>query len=206
MPKAASGKLFLCGGKSRKGGTTVKVKRERFLGGGAEGTVFESELAVSKTGKEGSTRERQIRLARKEFGRHGLIDWGGNFRKPKKQFELVKELMDLNKKKKLGLRLPKTLRLIEEGKTSLAITFYPKYKKTGLRPRLGFWQWKEKKQFSEDKHRQIEILEREGITALYKWGDVFAPLIQPNGECIALLGDFGNLIKTEEKESGQIWK
>jgi len=201
MPKANPNPrtVFLQGGKSRKGGTTVRVGQERYLGGRAEGTVFESKITVSKIGKDGSTRERTATLARKEFNRRSFIEWGGNFRKPKKQFVLVRELIDLNKKKKLGLRLPKTIRLIEEpGKISLATTFYPKYEKTGLRKKLRFWQLKEKRQFAEDVYRQIDILEREGYSAL-KWNDVFKPLIQPNRECVAMILDFGSLIKTEKK-------
>lgn len=100
------------------GGTAVKnVKSIRNMGQGNEGGVTLVELTLQT--KRGRTR--RVRLALKSFFHNddrplpaGEMGW----RSPRLQFKIVEQLIRLNKEKKLGLRLPGTVRIIDSRDTS----------------------------------------------------------------------------------------
>ncbi len=164
----------------------------RFLGGRSEGNVYGGKYVV----KRGS-RERTVKLAEKVF--YKKTPRNRMLRNPEKQFELVRELMELNRKKKLGLRLPPTVRLLKrEGRPTLLATWYRDRHGQELKAKHMLAK-DEKAQYAEDRDRQIEALKSEGYTVTNEWDDKFEPYLDPRtGKYVALLLDFGGLVRKKK--------
>lgn len=163
------------GRKTRK----AKIKRVKTLGKGWEGTVNLVEVTVkSKTG-----RKKTIELAEKKFDIHGIGGHGRNFGFPKAQFNLMQKLIELNRKKELGLRLPTTIRLRKTitGRRRLLQTKFNEYK--GKRP----------DEYYLDRKRQKSILLENGYTCGI---DAFMPVkLENSGKVVAVIVDFGYIQK-----------
>ena len=142
------------------------------LGEGQEATVFEvkNKHLVEKIFKEG-------------YG-------PAIHRKPKSQYKLAKKIMKINKKKKLGLNLPRRIILKEHkrSKSSLLIS-----KLEGLKDENKLSS-SEKEDFVSDKNRQVKILEKHGYHSWVFWIDNFFPQKTTKG-VRAVLADFGTLSK-----------
>ncbi|MEM0360516.1 MAG: hypothetical protein QXK06_04240 [Candidatus Diapherotrites archaeon] len=183
--------------KDHKGTWVFEEPEKVFLGRGVEGNVYGVRFSVkSRNGK----RERSRGFAVKEFFAREVGDYYTNMRHPKPQFEIIRELIELNKKKRLGLRLPATVRLLR-GKNEnprLLLSWHKDGQSQGLRKTAELSE-KEKAQFLEDMERQALILEREGYTANF-WRDKFEPFFDSKEKkCVALLLDFGGLEKKKKK-------
>jgi len=96
----------------RKPRLARRIRRGKRLGGGYEGSVFESSVALKKHGKT-----RTILLAEKQFYAPEinppelLRKSNEELRNPRKQFEVMTELKRLNAQKKLGLHILPTILL-----------------------------------------------------------------------------------------------
>lgn len=184
-------------GKGRKpfGSRVSSVRKVRKLGKGAEGRVFEVEVTVKRFG-----RKRKLVLAEKHFrvfriwlnklvGFYYLPKPFGN---PKEQFEIISKLIELNREKKLGLRLPATLRIRKR------IFRHPTLVMTLFENIMPFKQLtdSQRSEFLHDRRRQIDILEKRGyfspLARGLEWLDVFFPQVDgKTGKCVAVVGDFG---------------
>lgn len=114
--------------------------------------------------------------------------------KPVLQFELVLRLRRLNTRLKLGLRFPRTIRLIkhDDGKYSFLMTPLHVVNPYELTP-------KEEEAFFVDMERQQQTLKRIGLRALK---DVFFCVKnQETGEVTAVMADFGTLSNMKEKRN-----
>ena len=98
----------------------------------------------------------------------------------------MNELIELNRKKNLGLRIRRTIRLRrnDNGKSTLIMT------KLNVPEEYTIEQDRE---FKKDIRRQVKILEKHG----YVWyRDVFMMHIDPKtNEATAVIADFGQLYK-----------
>ncbi len=161
-----------------------------YIGGGNESNVWGGRYTV----KRGS-REREIELAEKVFYEKHFRS--KHFRNPEKQFVLIQGLAELNRKKRLGLRMPVTARILRKPreKPSLLFTWFREKYGLGLKHRSLLGPG-EKKQFDADQARQVKALEQEGYTAINGWRDKFEPYLDPGtGNYTALLLDFGGIVK-----------
>ncbi len=163
------------------------IKRKRPLGGDAEGHVYEIKVVVKK-GRKG----RMLRLAEKEFYQKKGTMLEGLFpslRDPIRQFETMQGLLKLNREKKLGLRIIPTIRLREqEGKApTLIITKLKEISWEKLSQR-------QKLEFKADQDRQVEIGKQN--TYLIR-NDAFVPVFEQNGKVIAVITDFGCIMKQQ---------
>ena len=194
-PRRKDGKRrFFAEKKQGKGSIVYADEPEagRFLGGRSEGNVYGNTFNVRH-----GQREREIRLAEKVFYRK--TPRNVMLRDPEKQFGLVRELIELNRKKKLGLRLPPTVRLLKrEGKPTLLLTWYRDRHGRELKAK-HMLKSNEKAQYLEDRDRQIEALKSQGYTVTNEWDDKFEPFLDPKtGKYVALLLDFGGLAKKKK--------
>ena len=176
--------------------TSVKKKKmfgifNRKLGKGQEGKVFEVEVIMGKNGNE-----KKLTMAQKEFYENSpFAEYYGienNFEWVIKQFKMMNELIELNKRKKLRLRIPNTIRLVEEkGKKAKLIM---------TRLKLSNFNNLTKQQtleFNDDKERQCGILLNEGYDYQI---DAFEPMIdKKTGKCVAMIADLGNIFKKEKR-------
>lgn len=109
-----------------------------------------------------------------------------NFGNATKQVNLVYKLMELNKKKNLGLRFPTTVRLRKrflQPPTIIQsyISIFPYMKAT----------IEQQTQFLEDRARQIKVLEDLGYRCDI---DTFFPtMMGKSKKMVAIMGDFGSL-------------
>ncbi len=115
-----------------------------------------------------------------------------NFGVPIQQFKVVSDLVELNKKEKLGIHLPPTIRLRKRFLVPSRI----------ITTRLNVIEIRELGaiklfQFWGDCKRQREILEKNGFACDL---DSFLPVQQKDGSIVAVLADFGTLAKIEKKK------
>lgn len=198
--------LLIGGARYRKGikpfGTEVESVTERkYLGGGNEGRVSEVEVEIN--GKK-------ITMAQKEFTneyRLPLHLGGGKYKigNPYEQFHKINELVELNRTKKLGLRITPTIRIIVDPKTKEGRLVMTKH---DVLKWHGFLNWKEKditteqkkqeQEYGEDMQRQSDIAMENG------WGisrpSFFPTIDKKTGKCVAIIGDFGEIWKIPKKE------
>lgn len=166
-------------------GTRVKeIKRIRILGAGNEGTTYEVDVVLDRYGKQ-----RTVRMVEKQLKRAPYLDFHP-IRNFGAQFRIMNNLMTLNQKKRLGLRIVPTIRLLKGNKTrglsSLITT------KLNLLNPITL-STLERNQFDQDQVRQGVILNREG----YMTGaDSFFPQRDPKtNQVVAVIGDFGTIKK-----------
>lgn len=166
-------------------GTWVRnIRHETLLGRGSEGEVWRTRMKVFNPSR---TRSRVVRMAVKRF--HPIpSSWKKMYRltfgNPHAQFRKAQFLLRLNRKYHLGLRLPPTVRLInQKGRQFLVATEMPVSKK----PLKTDGRYKALR----DRDRQTEILECLGFgTSL----DLFAEGIDPKtGKAVVYLVDLGQL-------------
>jgi hypothetical protein len=174
-------------GEEEKREVTQKTERKELLGSGIEGDVFATDVTLEKDRKGGAGKiSHKLNLVEKQF-KTELRQEDKPFRNPIFQVKMAQELISLNRNKRLGLRLPATVRLIEEpGKdpTLLMTKFDKVLKITELNSVNG-------SEFVADRDRQIAILGREGYYAV---PDCFIPALdKKSGKVQAILADFGNL-------------
>ncbi len=169
------------------------VRRRAHVSGGYEGEVFASQVSVGP---------RKVYLAEKVFrkleGAQPSV-----FGDPVAQFKMVKGLIELNKRERLGLRLPKTVRLAEkkDGEKTLLTTplhvvkiSLDEHIPRRTQGKISLYEQDANDQFMEDRERQIQTLESHGYSAA---GDAFFPVMGPDGRVVAALCDFGNLKKNK---------
>ncbi|MEW6295559.1 MAG: hypothetical protein AB1467_04670 [Candidatus Diapherotrites archaeon] len=160
------------------------IERKKYLGSGVEGKVFEVEVAVKKAKKI----KKRV-FAEKEF-REGM-QWYGHWLPPKKQWLLMKELLKLNRDKKLGLRIIPTIRPLKR-KDKISSFFLTKLDV------IDFKGINSKKltEFEEDMQRQIEIGSKKGY---FISDDAFLPVFdKKTKKVIAIIGDFGQIRRKED--------
>ncbi len=124
----------------RRNNVVSKVKQGEVLGGNSEGTVRKVVLSV---------RRKKLALAEKHFyQRRTLPPYSRanqpSFRNPQAQYEIVRELSELNRRHKLGLPLLPTFRLrkLKTGEKKLYLTLLENVITAELRPsgRLVFYK------------------------------------------------------------------
>ena len=128
-------------------------------------------------------------MAEKEFYERDHFASDPHSKDPVGQFNIMNELIELNRNQNLGLRIIPTIRLLEQnGKYKLIMTrlTIPKLKKA------------QKEQFKTDWMRQVKVLRENGYecakNAVYP--DAFFPQIdKKTGKCFAIIGDFGAIQK-----------
>lgn len=193
-----------------KGGARKKALRAKaihvgeYIGGRFEGNAHHVKVVV-----QANRRSRVIPLVEKKFKSKsnaiidGMVNQGATKNQatsvfkynpallnPRKQYKLMHEIAQLNRQKKLGIRLPTTIRLRTEPwylfrKPSLILSFIPHIVSKRM---LSSDQ---KRQFNEDAERQLGELRRNGFTA---GEDAFEPQVNPKTkECVAYLIDFGTV-------------
>ncbi|MBI5554028.1 MAG: hypothetical protein HY917_04805 [Candidatus Diapherotrites archaeon] len=165
-----------------------EVRRREETGLSLDGKVYNVDVIVrSPKGKE-----KTVRMAEKEFypKNSNVHSDFPNLFSPKKQFQAMQELKELNRGKKLGLRIRPTVRLLtRNGKKTLVMT------RLNLPKKLSEEQEKESKQ---DMQRQRIILKKEGYTAEE---DTFFRAVDPKtGKGIAIIADFGSIFRLNWKE------
>jgi len=161
----------------------VEIRERSNRGGGREGTIFYVDIAsTSKKGKE-----KVLKLVEKRF--HEELSAEGNFGNPLKQFGTVQDLAALNRRKKLGLRFPPTVRLLVRGAEtpSLVISRLKVVPFRGMTKEQRF-------EYLSDLNRQLKVAEKNG----YHIGlDSFRPTMdKKSGMVVAVISDFGNLRKS----------
>lgn len=167
-------KTFLGGRKPIR----AKLEIGRKLGEGQEGIVREANLTLTKNGR---TRTKQFVI--KTF--QSILPRKYSFRNPRKQFEVMQGLVELNKKKKLGIRIVPTIRLIKRRivKDQLLVT------RLNILENLSQSQ---RKEYEDDLYRQRNI----GLENGYKISiDSFKPVLGKDGKVNAILTDFGLVVK-----------
>lgn len=184
-------------------GTRI-VRREVLeeLGRGGEGKVQKVRLTIQN--KKGRTRT--IVLAEKTFTTKkpsrawGAVDSGSKkkknrkwtpvipetFGKPKRQFIAVEKLARINREKKLGLRLPTTVRIANRwprrARLYTTIVNDGEHQHPLDRHTIAF---------ENDRQRQMQIARNNGF---YIHGDAFLETQDPQtGEPIAVIRDLGNI-------------
>ncbi|MDO8428856.1 MAG: hypothetical protein Q7S92_06625 [Candidatus Diapherotrites archaeon] len=173
----------------RPQGTRVReIKRGKWIGSGNEGTIYESFVTLERNG-----RQRTVRLAEKEFDLdpsrpRSILAHKSNWQRPLSQFNTMNRLIQLNRAKKLGLRIIPTIRLLKRKgqKPTLVMTRLETDLEMNSRTRGT-----ELDESIEDQNRQLDILRREGYSAHL---DAFIIQMNPKtGKGIAVIADFGNI-------------
>ncbi len=170
-------------GKGKGAVVRARVKRGRKIGKGKEGKVHEVQIKIRKGRRKRAATLVEKKFFRKKFNKRSLGD-------PRKQFAVVSELIRLNRQKKLGLRLPATLRIKENlvGKPSLLSTKIKIVEEMTKAQEREFWK---------DIIRQVRIGVNNGFAILV---DSFFPTIDPkSGKVVATIADFGNIVKGKLK-------
>lgn len=182
--------IVLHGG--RKPRRISKIQAGARIGGGLEGNVYNAEIELARGEK---TRKRKLALKR-------FFDNVCNyptFRNPLKQFQIMRELREINRKKNLGLRIPPTIRLRKvrngagpqpKARAELLITKLPI-------KNLAQMTKEERALAGEDIFRQTLIAEREGFIIGI---DAFEFALDPKTKKpVAIIADFGNVKKISEQ-------
>jgi hypothetical protein len=133
------------------------------------------------------------KMVQKEF--HEPYAGDVNYRAPRNQFKIMHELIALNRKKKLGLNINPTIRLMENPKKGkkpfLVMTKLNVRKYSDLTA-------DQKIQFRKISGQQRKILKDNG----YRAGiDPFFPVLE-KGKITAVIADFGNIRKLTKDELG----
>jgi hypothetical protein len=171
------------GGKGNGKSVTVEsVTRGKIIGGHGEGIVRDVDVTIG-------TRTR--RMVQKEF--HEPYAGDVNYRAPRNQFEIMHELIALNRKKKLGLNINPTIRLMEnpeKGKKPFLVM-----------TKLNIRKWSsltvnQRIQFEKIRGQQIKILKENGYRT---GGDSFFPILKDK-KITAVISDFGNIRKLTKDE------
>lgn len=158
----------------------AKLLVGRKLGKGEEGVVREANLTFTKNGKI-RTKEFVIKTFK------GIRNRDYAFKNPRRQFSIMQDLSALNKQKKLGLRIVPTIRLIKRPlvKDQLLVT------RLNILEKLSESQ---RREYENDLYRQKNVAADNGYKIL---PDSFRPVMDKNGKIIAVLTDFGMVIKTK---------
>ncbi len=184
LRRPKSGKELLFGGRKTRRATILRTGKR--TGGRSEGKVYAVEVVVKKHG-----RERKFRALEKVFYAPYWFPTERNLRNPLAQFKTMQELIAINRKKRLGLRITPTIRLVKRkrGRPTFILTIFEG--KIDFLPE----QWH---RYKADMVRQAGILQALGYTV---HPDIFKPNIdRETGEAIAVICDFGNLWKRETKK------
>jgi len=161
---------------------TIKKTNREPLGGQFEGQIFEVEVTIKKGKKT-----KKIKLAEKRFY-PGKVPLAPQFLNPKNQFKIMQELSELNRRKKLGLRINPTIRLREKNskKPSLVLSKLNEAKNLTK---------KQKDKFVKDTEKQIRTCFENGFTITE---NAFLPVLdKKTGKVIAVISDFGIVEKRE---------
>ncbi len=173
------GRIKHARGKRPRGTRVRQIRPTKELGGGGEGDVFEAVVSIPYAKKWWKTRK--VVMAVKRFK--------APFQKVRLQFKIMNEIIALNRKKKLGLRITPTIRIVKRFfrlRPDLVLTklSLAKYPGKGLTP-------KQNEEFLEDRSKQLVVLAHEGY---HSSADAFFPQVDPKtGKGIAIIGDFGNV-------------
>ncbi|MDO8627544.1 MAG: hypothetical protein Q7K42_03700 [Candidatus Diapherotrites archaeon] len=160
------------------------IKKKHYLGGHTEGDVHLVDLELEKRG-----RKKTVEMVEKRFTK-SIIHVGKNYHDPVAHFRTANELIELNREKNLGLRLPSSVRIIDKGEGKFSLIM-PKI--SNLVDAVDMPP-KQKKEFEEDMYRQMEILDREGYLWHYDW---FAPKFdRATKKFVAVIVDFGSVVKS----------
>ncbi len=168
----------------RKTREVKRIKRGRKLEAGYEGKVYEVEVVV-KRGKK----ERKLKMAEKKFHLRRKYTYFTPFCDPLRQFEMMHELQELNRREKLGLHILPTIRL---------------RKRIGRKPTLIITKLRESKVLSTAEKAALRDQERreEGILKDHGYGirgDMWVVQRDPKtGKVTAWIADFGNIAKQEQ--------
>jgi hypothetical protein len=183
--------------------TLVTIKRYKLIGGkkparaeielgqplgapGNEGTVFDAKIKLN--GKFG---EKSINATAKVF--HPGVGWtyappeprlNKAFQNPKLQFQTTNKLIQLNKTKKLGLRLPTLFRLTVRNKKPIIISTKRE------QAHLYYLTKSEEVEYKKDMLRQMQIARSNGYL-LYL--DAFMITREKSGKIIATITDAGGI-------------
>lgn len=185
----------MVGKKSR--GTPARIVRKGLLAEGEiEGNLYDVEVEV--LGKNGRTRK--VKMLEKEFLNRDLLEYLlgvdlpelsaiQNIRRPTTQFNTMVKLMRLNREKKLGLHILPTIRLRKRKGHSPTLIL------TKLNPVV--LNELQTRQVFADVLRQGRILRIEGYSI--NLFDSFFAQIDSKGNGIAVIFDFGNVLKIGSK-------
>lgn len=181
-------------GRKQTGTVAWQAERKKRLGEGSEGSV---QLVAFHLQSSRGKSQRTVMFAVKNFFPDiPVIGFRGTWRDPKRQFKFAEALVQLNKKKKLGLRLPGTIRLIDEGalwfakgiadqRYSIVSTYYPGAE----------WQqadYGRSIEFKTDRSKQQKIAEENGW---YVPNDAFLEITDlKTKRRIAVIGDFRDIL------------
>ncbi len=184
--------------RAKKLGTDTEFLRLADIHSGSEGVVRRVNAHVTKNGR---TRLKPVELVEKKF--YGKEETGRRvsytvykqnpmLANPVEQFELVLKLRRLNTRRRLGLRFPRTVRLVknDDGTYSVLMTPLNVVNPLELEP-------KKEEEFYRDRERQQKTLIQLRIRALT---DVFFCVRDPiTDEVHAVIGDFGTLSHIKKK-------
>ncbi len=160
-------------------GTRARLRRGALLNRDTgEGRVYDVRVAIGPA----QGRTRTVNMVEKEFFPRVPEKHFSTFRNPVLQFHNVMELIELNRREKLGLRINETVRL---------------RKRFGRAPTLVMAKLEKARpnaDFRRDLNRQEKILR----TASWHFhGDMFLPVRDKRtGKTVAVLADFGALRKS----------
>jgi len=184
MPKkSAKPPLILKG--SRRDLVVEGIRQGRLLGGNTEGSIS----TVHVTLRAGNTRK-TIELAEKTF--KPKKNWPGlhHLRDPVAQFKTMSGLLELNRKKRLGLHILPTIRLREMGDGSHRIILT---KFTKFNP--GTATERELEKAKKIRIRDADLLSRNGYVL---GGDCFSLIKDPTtGKPRWFITDFGVVVKVK---------
>jgi len=162
-----------------------KIRQGRRLGGNREGVVHNAYVTVRKGEKR-----KKIVLAEKKFRKKK--QWPGlhHLRDPLAQFETMRGLLELNRKKGLGLHILPTIRLREMDDSSyrLILTRFKEYK-------FGTKSVSEMIEAEEIHKRDRKVLKENGYSL---GGDCFSLIKDPEtGKPRWFITDFGGVVKVK---------
>lgn len=211
MPKPEgrprSRKVKLKGGKFRSKNTYTITRKEK-IGEGVYGTAYNVQVTITTPKGTKRTLDMVEKVYDKKFYFRPKTEAVNKHIADK--FKIMKEIIELNRKENLGLRIIPTIRLNKDKKESTYIS-------TKLKVSQKTLPLKKHTEFMKDIQRQRRILEKAGFDS---GRDAFFPLVDPETKkTIAILADFDNVGKREwlnqssyletffqEKENLKIWK
>lgn len=182
----------------KKLGTDTEFRRLAEIHAGSEAMVRRVNAHVTKNGR---TRLKPVELVEKKFyGKeetakrvsYTVYKQNPMLANPVEQFEFVLKLRRLNTRRHLGLRFPRTIRLVKNNDGTYSILMTP----LNVVNPLELEPTKEEAYY-RDRERQQTTLVQLRIRAL---GDVFYCVQDPaTGEVSAVIGDFGTLSYIKKK-------
>ncbi|MDO8627307.1 MAG: hypothetical protein Q7K42_02480, partial [Candidatus Diapherotrites archaeon] len=164
--------------------TKTFITRGEKIGGRIEGHVYKANVEIEHKTRKGNIRKKTIEMVEKEFRKlNPNYVPGATLYRPELQNEVMSEVIELNKRKNLGLRIINTIRLKKRflRKPTLVMT-----KLENLLEEI-YLNKKQNKEFTSDMQWQIAILKKEGF---YCHKHAFFPQLDTQtGKVVAVIGD-----------------